>query len=119
MKLRHKSQLLIIISSLLVVAVFAATSIISYHRYSLNALQRQAQMGAEMIRLTVTHEMTEGQAGHKDPYIKNLKHIPGLVGGVVVPAQSVIDQYGIDMAVRAQVSEMEKKYLLRAKSSTR
>ena len=111
MKLRHKSQLLIIISSLLVVAVFAATSIISYHRYSLNALQRQAQMGAEMIRLTVTHEMTEGQAEHKDPYIKNLKNIPALVGGGIVPAQSVIDQYEIDMSVRAQVSELEKRVL--------
>jgi len=111
MKLRHKSQLLIIISSLLVVAVFAATSIISYHRYSLNALQRQAQMGAEMIRLTVTHEMTEGQAEHKDPYIKNLKNIPGLEGGGIVPAQSVIDQYEIDMDARAAISEIEKKVL--------
>jgi len=111
MKLRHKSQLLIILSSLLVVAVFAATSIISYHRYSLNSLQRQAQMGAEMIRLTVTHEMTEGQPGHKDPYIKNLKNIPGLEGGGIVPAASVIEQYSIDMNLRPPVTEMEQKVL--------
>lgn len=111
MKLRHKSQLLIIISSLLVVAVFAVTSIISYHRYSLNALERQAKMGAEMIRLTVTHEMTEGHPDHKDPYIKNLKDIPGLAGGGIVPANSVIEQYGIDMNLRPSVTDMERKVL--------
>jgi len=112
MKLHRKSQLLIVVSTLLVVVVFAAISLVSYRSYSLNALQRQAQMGAEMVRLTVTHEMTEGNPEHKLPYMENLLGIPGLEGARIIPAQAVIDQMGSKVVgLKGEVTDVEKSVL--------
>ncbi len=115
MKLRHKSHLLIIISALIVVLVFAAMSLLSYRSYSLNALQRQAQMGAEMVRLTVTHEMIEGSPDHKGPFMSNLLDIPGLEGARIVPSQEVIEQMGVDISARLKVTDAEKQVLATGK----
>ena len=68
-------------------------------------------MGAEMIRLTVTHEMTEGNPEHKEPYIKHLMNIPGLQGATIIPAQSVIAQFGVKTVGRKDVTDAEKKVL--------
>jgi len=112
MKLRNKSQLLIGISTLTMTLLLAVISLLAYRSYFMGSIHDQGRMAAEMIRLTVTHEMSEGNPEHKEPYLDSLVDIFGLTHAHVIPASSVIEQYGIDMNSRAPVTAAEENVVL-------
>ena len=111
MKLRNKSKLLITISTLAMAVVFAAISLYTYRTHMMDSLHEQGEMAAEMIRLTTTHEMVEGNPQHNAPYLKSLTGIPGLQHAHVIPAKSVVEQYDIDVSLRDQVHPGENEVL--------
>jgi len=107
MKLRHKSQMLIIVSTIVVSVIFTVVSLLSYRSYTLETLTEEGRMAAEMIRLTVTHEMGEGNPEHKLPYVMGLIGIPDLKHAHIIPSKKVIAQMGIDTSTRDPVSDAE------------
>ena len=111
MKLRNKSKLLIAISTLTMTVVFAAISLYTYRTHMMDSLHEQGEMAAEMIRLTVTHEMTEGNPKHNAAYLKSLTGIPGLQHAHLIPADSVVEQYDLDLNSRDPILAGEKEVL--------
>lgn len=112
MKLRKKSNLLIGISTITITLFFAFTSLFAYRSYLMESLHNQGSMAAEMIRLTVTHEMTEGNPEHRGPYLRNLIDIADLKHAHVIPAKSVVEQYNIDMSQRDLTTTEEEEVLI-------
>lgn len=111
MKLRNKSKLLIGISTLTMAVLFAVTSLYAYRTHMMDGLHDQGEMVAEMIRLAVTHEMTDGNPRHTAGYLKSLTGIPGLQHAHMIPAASVVEQYNIDLSNRDPVHLEEQKVL--------
>ncbi|MFC1626091.1 diguanylate cyclase [Pseudomonadota bacterium] len=69
------------------------------------------------MRLTITHEMEEGNPEHIRPYLKELKHIPGFKLAHLVPAESVIKQFQIDTSTYEPAEALEKKVLATGKNA--
>ena len=111
MKLRDKSKLLIGISTLSITLVFAAISLYAYRSHIMDSLHEQGKMAAEMIRLTTTHEMVEGNPQHNATYLKSLSGIPGLEHAHLIPAKSVVEQYDIDLSSRDHIHPGEGEVL--------
>jgi len=106
-KLRKKSQLLVMVSVIAVTVVFSAISLLTYRLYHLAALEEQGRMAAEMVRLAVTHEMSEGHPEHKNPYIESLVGQTSLKHAQIIPSQQVIEQMGIDISGRDAVRDLD------------
>ncbi len=107
MKLRKKSQLLIMVSVIAVAVVFSAISLLTYRLYHIAALEEQGNMAAEMVRLAVTHEMSEGHPEHKNPYVESLVGQTSLKHAQIIPSQQVIEQMGIDVSGRDAVRDSD------------
>lgn len=54
-------------------------------------------MGTELMRFTLTHEMEQGNPEHIRPYLDQLEGLIGVTHAHLVPAESVIKQFNIDM----------------------
>jgi len=112
MKLRSKSLLFIAVGTLAFALIFAAATLYAFRSYSVTDLKLQSRMAAELVRLTITHEMGEGNPEHISPYLNRLHDIPGLKGEHVIPADSVIKQFDLDIDKRDPVNAIERKVLL-------
>jgi len=96
MKLKPKSLLIIIGGTLGCIIFFALVSLNAFRSYSTTDLHSQGKMAAELLRLTITHEMEEGNPEHISPYLLDISDVPGLINAHVIPAESVIKQYNLD-----------------------
>lgn len=117
MRIRTKSQLLIGISMLSFMLIFAALTLFVYRSSMIESIHNQGKMAAEMIRLTLTHEMAQGSVAHTKPYLTNLGDIPGLKRAHVIPAKSVIEETNLDISHRKPMTETEEKVLATGRPS--
>ncbi len=117
MQIRTKSSLLIILGTLAFAIAFATVAWYLLRTSLLHDLGLQSQMGAELIRLTVTHEMDEGSTDHIGAYLDRLSDLPGLKKAHVVPGESVVKQHQLDLSKYEAASELELKVLETGKSA--
>lgn len=102
MKLQLKSKMMLVISVITMgcAALFAAAAWQTLHKLSEHDLRLQGRMAAELMRMTITHEMFEGNPSHIKPYLARLSEIPGLQDAYVIPATSVQKQMNISSSER-------------------
>ncbi|HKI60099.1 MAG TPA: hypothetical protein VKA23_03615, partial [Mariprofundaceae bacterium] len=96
MRLGTKSAVLISVGTLLFAILFGVGLFYTITSSHQTTLRLQSKMAAELMRLTITHEMREGSPEHIKPYLEELTSVPGLLDAHVVPAKSVVEQMGID-----------------------
>lgn len=109
MKLQLKSKMMLTITLVTMgcAALFATAAWQVLHKLSERDLQHQGRMAAELMRMTITHEMFEGNPSHIQPYLTRLNEIPGLVDAYVIPAESVRQQMHIASTTRRLATATE------------
>ncbi len=102
MKLQLKSKMFLVIIFITMgcAALFATAAWQVLHKLSERDLQHQGRMAAELMRMTITHEMFEGSPSHIQPYLARLNEIPGFVDAYLIPAESVRQQMHMTVAKR-------------------
>ncbi|MCF7822477.1 MAG: hypothetical protein K9M17_08590, partial [Mariprofundaceae bacterium] len=108
MQLRTKSLFVIIIGTIVFAAVFAIGGLYSFKTAYFADLRLQSQMASELMRMTITHEMDEGNPEHIRPYLNQLKHVPGFKLAHLVPADSVIRQFQVDISQYPPAEALEE-----------
>jgi diguanylate cyclase (GGDEF)-like protein len=109
MQLKTKSLLVISIGTLVFTVLFAVGGIYSFKSSYQTDLRLQSQMAGELVRLTITHEMAEGNPQHIQPYLSLIKKVPGFKHAHLVPADSVIKQMEIDTSTFDPAEGLEKE----------
>jgi len=117
MLLRTKNLLVISVGVSIFTVLFVIGGIYTFTSSYKNDLRLQTQMAGELMRLTITHEMEEGNPEHIRPYLKELKHIPGFKLAHLVPAESVIKQFEIDTSTYEPAEALEKKVFATGKNA--
>ena len=117
MLLRTKNLLVISVGVSIFTVLFVIGGIYTFTTSYKNDLRLQTQMAGELMRLTITHEMEEGNPEHIRPYLKELKHIPGFKLAHLVPAESVIKQFEIDTSTYEPAEALEKKVFATGKNA--
>ena len=109
MRLGTKSTVLITAGTLLFAILFAGGLVYSFTSLYQSDLRLQTKMAAELMRLTITHEMGEGNPEHIKPYLDDITSVPGLINAHVSPAEGVIKQLEIDISKYPPLEPLEKK----------
>ncbi|PJA33336.1 MAG: hypothetical protein CO187_01755 [Zetaproteobacteria bacterium CG_4_9_14_3_um_filter_53_7] len=109
MYLRTKSLLITFLGTLAFAVLISAVAIYAFTTSTETGLKLQSQMAAELIRMTITHEMDEGSPDHMRPYMRNLVNVPGLKHAHIVPAESVLKQFQLDPKSYDLSDALEKK----------
>lgn len=118
MQLRSKSLILIVTGTLTFALLFGLLTEYTFNSIFVSGLKKQGHIAAELMRLTITHEMDEGNSTHIRPYIENLKGVPGLTYANVVPASNVIKQFKMDTSKHVPASSLEKKVFASGKEAS-
>jgi len=116
--MQTKSSLITIVGTLSFTVVVAIATMYAMNHASKTDLQLESKMASELIRLTITHEMKEGNPNHISPYLKDLAQVPGITHAHVVPAPSVIAQMGKDLDPGIPSSPLEEKVFASKKSES-
>ncbi|OIO73027.1 MAG: hypothetical protein AUJ57_05110 [Zetaproteobacteria bacterium CG1_02_53_45] len=111
MKLRHKSQMLIIVSTVALAVLFSLIALPLSRSNSLNVLTEQGRMAADMILLSVSHATGESNPHHRMAHIKGLAGIPDLKQAHVIASKTVVKQMGIDTTGRDPVTAEEMQVI--------
>jgi len=116
MKLRTKSQILVITATVSIALLSTVGMYFVLDSIFMSDTRHQNKMAAELIRVTLTHEMDKGSPDHIAPYLNELRDVPGLRHVHLVPADSVIKEHQIDMSNREAGSALEKQVMTTGKS---
>ncbi|MBK9161007.1 MAG: diguanylate cyclase [Nitrosomonadales bacterium] len=117
MKLKSKILLVTTVATATCALLFAVATVYVFGELAERDVSTQGKMGAELMRLTVTHEMHEGNPEHIKPYLLRLDNIPGLLDAHVVPADSVVKQMNMDVSDRRAATPIELQVLKTGKEA--
>lgn len=115
MKLKSKILWVVTLATMTCALLFAMAAWLVLRSLSDQDMHRQGQMAAELMRMTVTHEMDDGKPAHIRPYLNKLNGVPGLLEARVVPAESVLKLMKLDGKPVQPSTELEKKVFQTAK----
>ena len=111
MNLRTKSAVIITLGTVVFAVLFSIGQIYSFRSSYQTDLRLQSRMAAELMRMTITHEMGEGNPEHIKPYLDDLANVPGLIDAHVVPSETVIKQMEIDISKYPPMEALEARVL--------
>jgi len=117
MKLKSRILLITVVATSICATLFGIATIYVFGMLSENDMLKQGKMGAELMRLTLTHEMHEGNPEHIKPFMMKLSNVPGLIDASVIPADSVIKQYGLDISDRRPATPIQLQVLETGKAA--
>lgn len=115
MKLKSKILWVVTVATMTCALLFAVAAWLVLGSLSQQDMQRQAQIAAELMRMTVTHEMADGKQAHIRPYLDKLNSVPGLLAARVVPSDSTLKLMKLDAEPVRPATELEKKVFQTAK----
>ena len=96
MKLKSKIFYVVTIATMTCALLFSLSAWYVLGTLSKQDMIRQSELAAELMRMTITHEMSDGQTPHITPYLAKLDRVPGLLDARLVPAESVLQQMKLD-----------------------
>ncbi|MBF0214118.1 MAG: diguanylate cyclase [Magnetococcales bacterium] len=111
LKLQQKPSLLAIFLSGTLSVLIIAISLLSFRQFSLSTAKEHVRSVAEVVRVSLTESMINGVIDKREPFLKRLAEVEGLLVARVMRSPEVIRQFGQGLDGEQNVDSIEKRVM--------